>query len=125
MTKKVLVALIIYLTTIILLTIYYGYNFDKYVHWKGNEFFYYVLFLLVTSSLFQIIISQTTKAMTITYGFIFTIVNCGLSFVLGFIFWTVSNISGIPRHLIFIYGGCFLTILSTVTILKALKYRAY
>ena len=123
MTRKwmTILTLVIYLLVIGLLTIYYGYNFSKFVHYKGDEFNYYVLFLLTSSAIFNIFISQTTKILSLKFGLLTTLLNSFISLILGFIFWTVTEISGIPRHLIFIYGGCYLLILSSLTILKAIK----
>ena len=125
MTRKwtTVIALVIYLLTIGLLTNYYGYNFSKFVHYKGDEFFYYIVFLLTTSAIFNIFVSLTTKVLTIKFGLLTTISNGFISLIIGFIFWTVTEISGIPRHLIFIYGGCYLLFLFLLTILKVIKYE--
>ena len=125
MTSKwiTILSLVIYVFVIGLLTIYYGHNFSKFVHYKGDEFNYYVIFLLTSSAIFNLFISQTTKILSLKFGLLTTVFNGFISLILGFIFWTVTEIDGIPRQLIFIYGGCYLLVLSSLTIFKVIKYQ--
>ena len=100
------------------LTIYHAYNFSDYIHWKGDETIDYTLFLLFTSVVFQVLVWIVTKTFDWKAATLATIVNCILSFVVGFGLLMISGLSGIPRHLIFLYGGCYITFFTIVIILQ-------
>jgi hypothetical protein len=126
MTGRQLTILILlagYVLTTGALTIYHAYNFSVYVHWKGDETIYYTLFLLLTSIFFQGAVWTVVKAIDWKAASLATIVNSALSFIVGFGIFMVSDLEGFPRHLIFIYGACFLTFFTVVTILQANRLK--
>ena len=105
------------------LTVYHAFNFSDYIHWKGDETIDYTLFLLVTSVLFQVLVSIVVKAIDWKAALLATIANFILSFIFGFGILMVSGLEGFPRHMIFIYGGCFLTFFTIVTLLQTKRLR--
>jgi hypothetical protein len=112
---KMLISLTLYDLIIGGLTIYHGFNFSDYVHWKGDETTYYILFLLFTSFLFYIFSGIfDLKAATLAI-----IINFVLSFFMGLGLLLISGLSGITRHLIFIYGGCYMTFLTILTFIQS------
>jgi hypothetical protein len=120
---RIILALIIYLLTTGLVTLYYGFNFYNFVHRKGDELFYFALFLMITSTILQVLISQTTGVLSLKFALLSPLANGILSFILGFVFWDLTELEGIPRHLIFIYGGCYLLILCLLIIAKVVAYH--
>jgi hypothetical protein len=104
-----------------MLSIYHAYNFSDYVHWKGDETIYYTLFLLVTSVVFQAIVWLMMKKIFWKATLLATIVNFFLSFIIGFAILIISGLSGIPRHIIFIYGGWYLMFFTMVTVLQSFR----
>jgi len=126
MTKKrrtILILLLGYVLTIGWLTIYHAFNFSDYVHWKGDETINYTLFLLLTSVLFQGLIWMIVKEFDWKAAILGTVGNFVCSFFIGFGILMVSGLSGIPRHLIFLYGGCYLIFFTVVTILQSNRLR--
>jgi|GEM_PF-5609061 len=108
-----------YIAAIAGLTIYHAFHFSAYVHWKGDETINYTFFLLLTSVMFQGIVWMIVKSIDWKAVILGTIGNFILSFIVGFGIFVVSGMSGIPRHLILIYGGCYLTFFTVVTILQS------
>ena len=119
--KTILILLTLYALTMGGLTIYHAINFSDYIHWKGDEVINYTLFLLVTSILFQGLVYVFTKSFDLKAATLATIVNFIVSFIVGFGLLLISGLSGIPRHLIFLYGGCYLTLFTIITIWQAKK----
>jgi uncharacterized Tic20 family protein len=115
--------LALYVVTIGGLTIYHAFNFSDYAHSKGDETINYTIFLLLTSVLFQGLIWIIVKVFDWKAAILATIVNFILSCVLGFGILMVSGLSGIPRHLIFLYGGCYVTFFSIVTVLQSNRLK--
>jgi hypothetical protein len=115
----ILILLVGYLLIVGTLTIYHAFNFSDYVRWKGDETFNYTLFLLVTAVLFQVLVWLVVKSIDWKAVVLTTIVNFILSFIAGFGIFIVSGLEGFPRHLIFIYGGCFLIFFTIVTVLQS------
>jgi|LakMenE18May11ns_1017448.scaffolds.fasta_scaffold8309591_1 hypothetical protein len=105
------------------LTIYHAYNFSNLVHVKGDETFDYIKYLLWTSIIFQGLIWIITRTLDWKTAIVATIGNTIISFILGFIIIMASGLSGIPRHLIFVYGACFMTIFALVTIKQIRKLK--
>jgi hypothetical protein len=120
----VLISLAIYVFTVGGLTIYHAFNFTDYIHRKGDETIDYTYFLLFTSILFQGAIWVITKVFDWKAVVFATIANFILSYIVGLGVLMVSGLSGIPRHLIFTYGGCYLTFLSIVTVAQSGRLRA-
>jgi hypothetical protein len=115
----ILILLTIYVLTAIGLTVYHAYNFSDYVHRKGDETMNYTFYLLLTSVVFQGLLYIVTKTFDWKATFLATVVNFIISFIIGFGILMLSGLSGIPRHMIFVYGGCYLTFFTIVTILHA------
>ncbi len=118
-----LVLLTLYVLLIGGLTIYHAFNFSDYVSKKGDETINYTLFLLITSIVFQGIVWMVTKVLDWKTVTLATFVNFILSFIVGFGFLTISGLSGIPRHLIFLYGGCYMTFFTLITVLQSNRLR--
>jgi hypothetical protein len=119
----ILILLTLYVLTIGGLTVYHAFNFSDYIHWKGDETIDYTLFLLFTSILFQGLVCVLTKVFDWKAVTLATIVNFILSFIVGFGLLMISGLSGIPRHLIFLYGGCYMTFFTIVTVLQTNRLR--
>jgi hypothetical protein len=115
----ILTLLAVYVLIIGALTVYHAYNFSDYVHVKGDETLNYTLFLLLTSLLFQGLIWIITETFDWKAVILGTIVNFILSFIVGFGILMLSDLNDTPRHLIFIYGGCYMTFFTIVTILQS------
>ena len=105
-----------YVVSIITLTIYHAFNFSTYIHWKGDETIYYTFFLFFTSVLFQGLAWMISRKIEWKAALIATIGNYILSFFVGLGVLAVSGLSGIPRHLIFVYGACHVTFFIIVTV---------
>jgi hypothetical protein len=124
MTRKqstVLILLAAYILIMGALTIYHAFNFSDYIHWKGNETINYTWFLLVTSVIFQIIVSLVAKRIDWKSAILGTIINFILSYIIGVGILILSGLEGIPRELIFIYGGCYLIFFTIVTVLQSYR----
>lgn len=117
---RVLIGLLVYVIVIGSLTIYHAYNFSNYTHTKGDESINYTFFLLLTSIIFQGVLWMAKKN-TWKYSILATLVNYILSFFLGFSILMLSGLSGIPKHLILIYSGCYLILFSGIVILQINK----
>jgi hypothetical protein len=90
---------------------------------KGNETINFTLFLLVTSVLFHGLVWFIVKTIDWKSVILSTVVNFILSFIIGIGILMISGLSGIPRHMIFVYGGCYLTFFIIVTVLQSYKLR--
>jgi hypothetical protein len=119
----ILILLTLYALTISGLTIYHALNFSDYVHWKGDETIYYTLFLLFTSILFQGLVWIVTKVFDWKAATLATIINFIISFIVGFGVLMISGLSGVPKHLIFVYGSCYLASFIVVTVLQSNRVR--
>jgi hypothetical protein len=91
--------------------------------WKGDETFNYTLFLLLTAVLFQGLVWLVIKSIDWKAAVLSTIVNFILSFIVGFGIFVVSGLEGFPRHLILVYGSCFLIFFTIVTVLQSNRLR--
>jgi hypothetical protein len=120
----ILILLALYVLTVGAVTVYHAFNFSDYIHWKGDETIDYTLFLLFTSTLFQGLIWLLTKVFDWKAVTLATIVNFILSFIVGFGLLIISGLSGIPRHLILLYGGCYMTFFTIVTVVQANRLGA-
>jgi hypothetical protein len=121
--KTILILLTLYVLTIGGLTVYHAFNFSDYIHSKGDETIGYTLFLLFTSILFQGLIWVLTKVFDWKAATLATIVTYILSFIVGFGLLMISGLSGIPSHLIFLYGSCYMTFFTVVTVLQTNRLR--
>jgi hypothetical protein len=122
MTSKkttILILLTLYVLALGVLTIYHAFNFSDYIHMKGDETIDYILFLLFTSILFQGLVWILTRVFDWKAATLATIVNFILSIIVGFEILMISGLGGIPRHLIFLYGGCYITFFTLVTVLQS------
>jgi hypothetical protein len=119
----ILILLAVYLLATAWWTVYHSFNFSDYVHRKGDETLDYTLYLLLTSIIFQGLIWTISKVLDWKFAVLGTIVNYIFSFILGFGILTISGLSGIPRHLIFIYGACYMTMFTIVTILQSNRVK--
>lgn len=119
----ILILLAVYVLAVSGLTVYHGLNFSDYAHRKGDETIDYTLFLLMSSVLFQGLIWMIAKTLDWKAVILGTIVNFILSFIIGFGILMVIGLSGIPRHLIFLYGGCYLTFFTFVTVLQSNRLK--
>lgn len=117
----ILILLTTFVAAAFRLTIYHAYNFSNYIHIKGDETFYYIKYLLFASILFQGLIWIITKKLDWKAAVTATIGNSIVSLILGFGIITIIGLSGIPRHMIFVYGSCFVSIFAAVTILQTTK----
>lgn len=120
----ILILVITFVVATYRVTIYHAYNFSDYVHKKGDETFDYIKYLLLASILFQGLIWIITKTFDWKAALFATVGNSIVSFILGFMIMMASGLSGIPRHLMFVYGGCFVTIFALLTLLQARRLRA-
>jgi len=120
----ILILLTLYVFAIVALTIYHAFNFSNYIHRKGDETANYIFFLLLTSLLLQGLIWITTKTFDWKAVVLSTVVNFFVSFIVGLIILRISGLTGIPKHLIFLYGGCYLTFFVLVTITQANRLNA-
>ena len=120
----ILILLAGYVVTIVALTIYHAFNFSDYVHWKGDETINYTFFLLLTSVALQVIIWMIVKTIDWKAVILATIANFIFSFIVGFGILTALGLSGIPKHLIFVYGGCYMTFFTIVTFLQINRLKA-
>jgi hypothetical protein len=73
---------------------------------------------LLTSMMFQGLVWVVTKTVNWKAIILSTLGNFIVSFILGFAILMVSGLSGIPRHMIFVYGGCYLTFFTIVAFLQ-------
>ena len=117
------IMLFIYILVACSLTIYHAYNFTDYTNIKGDEIFDYIKYLLWASILFQVPIWAITKKLNWEKVFLATIGKTVLSSILGLLIIVASGLSGIPRHLIFVYGACFMAIFTLVTIKQIRKTK--
>jgi hypothetical protein len=121
--RTIIILLIAFVAVACRLTIYHAYNFSDYIHIKGDEIFAYVKYLLLASMLFQGLIWLIAKTLDWKIAIAATVGNSIISFILGFGIIMMSGLSGIPRHLIFVYGGCFLIIFAALTSLQIRKLQ--
>jgi len=117
----IVISLIAYVVIIGLLTFYHAFHFSDYVHTKGDETVNYTLFLFLSSLLFQGFIWFIEKTIAWKFVLLSTIVNFIVSFILGLGMLMWSGLYGIPKHLIFIYGGCYITCFILVVLLQMNK----
>jgi len=119
----VYVLLALYVFVISVLTIYHAYHFTDYTHVKGDETINYMYFLLLTSILFQIAVSILLKYFNWKAVALSTIGNFIGSTIIVFFILSSLDIAGIPRHLIFIYGCCYVTVFVIVIIVQLKRFR--
>lgn len=114
----IFVLLAIYVSVIGIWTDYHAHHFSYYIHQKGDEVSYYVWILFLTSVLFQVLICIIGKKIDWKPALLSTVVNVIVSFIIGACILMMSTVSGIPKHLIFIYGICYITIFVVITALQ-------
>jgi len=121
--RIILILLAGYVVIVAALTIYHANNFTHYIHIKGEETTVYMDFLLSTSILFQILIWIIARSLNWKAAILSTVVNFVFSVIIGFIILYVFGITGIPRHLIFLYGTCYMIFFSMVTVWQTTRLK--
>lgn len=95
---------IIYGLTVISFCIYWATNFSRHTTYKGDEFFMLAQFLLLLTYLFHLTIQFTVKRINFFVALSIPILTCVAVFCIGFLVLMLTDLSGIPRHYILIYG---------------------
>jgi hypothetical protein len=123
MSKRtaILFLLVAYLIAMGCWTYYYADHFPEFVHRKGDEFTSYVTQLLLSSIVVQSIVSAMLGLITWKVVLLGTIGNVILSFVVGLMTLLASGLSGIPRHLILVYGLCYMAFFAASVVFQALR----
>ena len=106
---------IIYGLTVAGFCIYWATNFTRYTTYKGDEFFMLVEFLLVLTYLFYLTIQFTVKRIYFLLALLIPIMTCVVAFCIGIFILMLTQLSGIPKQYILIYGSVYglITFLAT------------
>ena len=112
--RLLLIYCITYAALLIAVTIYWAVNFSKYSRYKGDEFFTISEVAFIYSYIFFIIIQLTLKKIKLGLLMFLPVIIYMLTFVLGFVFMSLSGMDGIPKQYISIFGifYCLLSILA-------------
>jgi hypothetical protein len=108
--------LLAYVVAVAALTVHHAYNFSHYIHRKGDETVDYMFFLLLTSCVFETILCIIIKSFNWKIFLLKTVTNFIISVFVGFTVLLLTGLSGVPRHLIMIYGCCYMLFFSILTI---------
>ena len=95
---------IIYGLTVVGFCFYWATNFTRHTTYKGDEFFMLAQFLLVLTYLFYLTIQFTVKRINFLLALLIPVMTCVAAFCIGVFILTLTQLSGIPRHYILIYG---------------------
>ena len=95
---------VIYGLTVISFCIYWTTNFTRYTTYKGDEFFMLAQFLLIFTYFFYLIVQLTVKRISFLVALVIPILTCIAAFGIGILVFMLTNLSGIPRQYILIYG---------------------
>ena len=95
---------IIYGLTVVGFCIYWATNFTRHTTYKGDEFVMLAQFLLVLTYLFYLTVQFTVKRINFLFALSIPILTCIAAFCVGILVLMLTNLSGIPRHYILIYG---------------------
>ena len=103
MKRPLIYSSVIYLMVVLAFAILFASNFTAFVHYKGDEFFYCLYFLLVVTYIFYFALYfLILKRGLILFIFLPLIVSI-ISFILGWIFM-MFFFRGTPIHIIYIYS---------------------
>ena len=95
---------IIYGLIVVSFCIYWATNFTRHTTYKGDEFFMLVQYLLILTYLFYLIIQFSVKRINFLFALSIPIMTCIAAFCIGLFILFVTQLSGVPKHYILIYG---------------------
>jgi hypothetical protein len=105
-TKNIILILlsIVYLVTIILFTEYWGKNFSKTVHYKGDEFNFYLLILIIATYIFYITISISLSRFKFLLILAFPLIMLVAAIIPGFILISLPLLNGTSKDIMYAYS---------------------
>ena len=109
---------IIYFLTVACFSIYWATNFTRYTTYKGDEFFMLAEFLLVLTYLFYLTIQFTVKRINFLLALLIPVMTCVVAFCIGIFILMLTQLSGIPKQYILIYGLVY----GLITLLAAYRF---
>jgi hypothetical protein len=117
---------IIYIVVIALFALFWGENFSKFTHIKGDDFFVCAEVLIVINYVFFILLYFIKKNSPIALLLILPIIIAISSFILGFVVGLILHIGNTPREITYLYTTIygFLTIISLKITSKKTKVPA-
>ena len=107
----------------LVLTVYWAYNWQKYVHIKGDEFFFFVEYLLALTIAFhlsQIILIRQLKYLMLLLAPFATIFS---TLILGMFFLAVSGMGDTATLNLYIYGIIYAVTNIIVSVLIAIRLK--
>ena len=113
----------IYALLTLVLTVYWAYNWQKYVYIKGDEFFFFVEYLLALTIAFhlsQIILIRRLKYLMLLLVPFATIFS---TLILGMFFLAVSGTSDTATLNLYIYGIIYAVTNIIVSVLIAVRLK--
>ncbi|WP_158827909.1 hypothetical protein [Mucilaginibacter lacusdianchii] len=121
--KAILLAILLYITFILMFTWYWSFNYHKYTHFKGDESFYFVKILVFSNYLFLIVAKYIIRFKGILALIWLPLLNVLLSVLAGLVLFLSLNIGGTTVGMIKLYGVLFalISILSAWPILKKMS----
>lgn len=95
---------IIYGLTVVGFCVYWATNFTRYTTYKGDEVFRLAEFMLVLTYLFYLTIQFTIKRINFFLALLIPVITSVVAFCIGIFILMLTQLSGIPRQYILIYG---------------------
>lgn len=102
--KASLITLSLYCILVVSSTLYWGTNFSSFTHYKGDEFFYFLEYLLGLTLLYFVAQLLCLRQLKYLPALIVPFVTVVSSVFVGFLLLAVTPIDGTPSEIIYVYG---------------------
>jgi hypothetical protein len=93
-----------YLLLSIMFAVYWGDNFTKFVHYKGDDLIVCVKVMVVLTYVLFILLQLSVKKVNLLILLFLPVTLAVVSFIIGLIVFLVTNIPGTPSQTTFIYS---------------------
>lgn len=111
--------LLAYIILAIAWTLHYAENFSNYGNndnYKGDELIRYIKSLVLSSTVLHSFFLRINGSIKLKMMLLGTLANLIVSIISGFAIMLIFSIDGIPKQLIYLFGGCYLSIFTLLII---------
>src|SRR5688572_8016034 len=121
MTRLLKLYLLAYPVIIILFAIYWGQNFSRFVHFKGDYFIVCVQSLLFFTYLWLMVLNLTAKKLPILLIIFLPVIVSVMAFFIGMLIITTVPVEDTPNLEILLYSFLFAFLVVTFVLLSIRK----
>jgi hypothetical protein len=121
--KSLIIISIFYIIVLTIFSIFWGKNFTKFVHIKGDDFFVCLGGVVVISYVFLTTLFFTGNYVTIPFLLIMPLIIAVISIIVGFVLLLFLNIGGTPSQTTNLYSLTYGTLL-LITLYSFIKKKS-